>query len=105
MPEETFVIRDGVRRAKAAWLVGHDEIWATVEGETTERKIPLSSIRSTKTAIDVNEKLGTRWQSIVEWMSIEPDLFEPIRLMRGDRGVLIADVELIASEEADGAAS
>ena len=90
-----FVIRDGVRRAKAAWMLGHVDIWARVDGETADRKLPIESLRSPKLAIDTAEKGGKRWANVLDGMSHEPDLIESITVVPGDIGIPIRDVRVL----------
>lgn len=95
MDGETFVIRDGVRRAKVAWMLGHVRIWARVDGEPADRKVPIEALRSTKLAIDPGEKGGTRWSNVLAGMSHEPDLVESIIVVPGDDGIPISDVRVL----------
>jgi hypothetical protein len=94
MAGDTFQILAGVRRAKVADLLGHTEIWAVVEGEDEERRVPISCLLSPKKSIDTSEKEGQRWSVVVEGMTDEPDLIEPIVIRKGTEGIPIRDVEL-----------
>ena len=92
----TYQIRDGVRRAKAAHLLGLETIWAEVGDSGIERKVLVSSLLSPKKQIDLRkpEQLE-RWLSIMNGMAEEPDLLPPIIVLPGWRGTPIADVVVV----------
>jgi len=92
--EQAYVILDGVRRAKAAFLAGHTTIWASIDGEC-EEKIALELLLSPKRVIDVSspEKLQ-RWTEICDGMALDPDLLPAINITHGRSGVPIVDVPL-----------
>ncbi len=93
---QTFWIDDGVRRAKAAQIAGHREIWAQVAGSPTERKLPLDSLLSPKKTIDVRAPVERqRWENVKAGMAEEPDLFPPINVVPGPQGTPLKDVEVI----------
>lgn len=95
--DDTYEIVDGVRRAKAAQLVGKTSIKAEVRvaGKTTKRiDIPLEKLRSpNKTAIDVSSSQANmnRWQSVVEGTKAG-EITQPIVVSPGSRGLSIVDV-------------
>src|SRR5438045_2324396 len=68
--EETFRIIDGVRRAKAADMLGHDTIPAEIfDAETGAslgtRDLPIDSLRSPKDVIDLSRQVDMdRWQNV-----------------------------------------
>jgi hypothetical protein len=93
---QTYMINEGVRRAKAADLAGHRTIWAQVGQSTTETKVPVDSLPSPKKVIDVRAPRElVRWQSIERGMSEEPDLLPPIHVLQGSRGVPIRQVTVV----------
>jgi hypothetical protein len=93
---ETYWIDDGVRRAKAAQLAGHRDIWARVGESSTERKLPIESLRSPKKVIDVRQEgERERWEGVRKGMAQEPDLFPPIDVMPGAHGTPIGEVTVI----------
>lgn len=91
----TYKINDGVRRAKAADLAGHDTIWARVGRNVVERKVPIRALRSPKTEIDLRPRgERERWESVKAGMAKEPDLFPPIDVVPSADGVPIEDVRV-----------
>lgn len=63
----TYVIMDGVRRAKAADLSGHETIWAEVGYSRRERKVAVRALLSPKAVIDLREpRQLERWRNIRE---------------------------------------
>jgi len=90
---QTYEISDGVRRAKAADLAGHEMIWAVVEGEATERRAPVRSLLSPKRVIDIcTPREQRRWENVRQGMADEPDLLPPVVIRPGSNGVPIRDV-------------
>jgi hypothetical protein len=95
----TYWIRDGVRRAKAAYLSGHQTIWAEVGRSRRERKVAISALLSQKTVIDVREpRQLERWLGIKNGMAQEPDLLPPIIIESGSQGIPIAKVQIVGEE-------
>jgi hypothetical protein len=93
---QTYMINEGVRRAKAADLAGHQTIWAQIGQSTQETKIPVDSLLSPKRTIDVRlPRELARWQSIKRAMLEEPDLLPPIHVLPGSRGVPIRQVTVV----------
>ena len=91
----TYLISDGVRRAKAALLAGETTIWATID-DAEEEKIPLIGLLSPKRVIDVsNADELQRWLSVCDGMGRDPDLFEAIRITIGTTGTPIVDIMVI----------
>lgn len=92
----TYVINEGVRRAKAADLAGHKTIWAHVGTSMIEQKIEVQRLLSPKTTIDVGTSRElARWQSIKAGMMQEPDLFPPIHVIQGSYGTPISRVRVV----------
>jgi hypothetical protein len=92
----TYVINEGVRRAKAADLAGRKTIWAHVGTSMKEQKIELQWLLSPKKTIDVGSPRElARWQSIKAGMTQEPDLFPPIHVIPGSYGTPIARVRVV----------
>ena len=93
---QTYEITDGVRRAKAADIAGHDTIWAEVGNSSKEEKIPVRALLSPKKVIDVSSQRElARWDSIKRWMARQPDLFPPIHIAPGSNGTPIEEVSVV----------
>ena len=93
---DTYEIVDGVRRAKAADLAGHDTIWAVVDGDAHEQKVPVHTLLSPKRVIDITTPRELkRWRNVVEGMREEPDLLPPIVIRPGSNGIPIRDVPVV----------
>lgn len=96
----TYVINEGVRRAKAAQLAGRKTIWAHVGTSTTEQKVPVRSLLSPKREIDVRSPRElARWRSIKTGMAQEPDLFPPIHVLPGSGGTPIEEVRVLGEPD------
>ena len=94
---QTYEINEGVRRAKAASLAGHTTIWAHVGTSMTEQKVDLESLLSPKVVIDVRTPRElARWLSVKDGMAREPDLFPPIHVVPGSKGVPIRQVTVLS---------
>lgn len=52
MDEQTYEIREGVRRFKAAWLCGHETIAATIGGIGDATQVPVKILLSPKPVIE-----------------------------------------------------
>ncbi|QOV88637.1 ParB N-terminal domain-containing protein [Humisphaera borealis] len=90
---DTFEIVDGVRRAKAAQLLGLGSIWAVIADTEIEFRVVINTLRSPRSSIYAQSQTShARWESVFSAMATEPDLLPPIVIRLGDRGVLIADV-------------
>jgi hypothetical protein len=93
---DNFEIIDGVRRAKAADLLGHHRIWAVVDDAGAEQQVPVRSLLSPKQAIDVSTpRERQRWLNVRSGMADEPDLLPPIIVRRGSSGVPIRDLRIV----------
>ena len=92
---QTYEITDGVRRAKAAELAGHDTIWTQVGASTTEQRVPIKSLLSPKDEIDARGLGSERWLSVKRGMSQEPDLLPPIHVVPGTKGAPIHQVKVL----------
>jgi RHS repeat-associated protein len=90
----SYEILDGVRRAKAAELLGQKTIPAIIEGQ--ENKIvnlPIETLKSpNKTNIDVSTNTNMdRWMNVFD-QTREGSIPPPIRVQPGTNGVPIANV-------------
>ena len=95
---DTFEIIDGVRRAKAADLAEYDTIWAVVEGESRERKVPVRSLLSPKRQINVSTPRELqRWENVRRGMAEAPDVLPPIVVRPGTTGTPIRDVPVVGT--------
>jgi len=93
---QTYMINEGVRRAKAADLAGRRTIWAHVGRSTQETKIPVDLLLSPKKIIDVRAPRElARWQSVKSGMVEEPDLLPPIHVLPGSKGIPIRQVTVV----------
>jgi RHS repeat-associated protein len=95
---ETFEIIDGVRRAKAADLVGKKTITAQIlDGEgkvVSERNIPLDALRSpNKSSIDMTSQTAADRFMRVQKATQKGDKLPPIQVTPGNRGVNVKDVQ------------
>ena len=96
----TYVINEGVRRAKAADLAGRATIWAQVGTSMKEQKVAVDSLLSPKKVIDVGTpREFTRWRNIKTGMAQEPDLFPPIHVIPGANGTPIRDVKVVGEPD------
>jgi len=91
---QTFEIRDGVRRAKAADIAGRETIWAQIGESKQEQKVPIRSLLSPKSQLDVSRQ-RERWINIKRQMAEEPDLLPPIHIEPGSAGTPIHDVPVV----------
>jgi hypothetical protein len=98
----TYLIDDGVRRAKAADLAGQATIWARVGGRQ-EQKLPVDQLRSPKSEIDVKrpDELQ-RWRNVKQGMATDPDLLPAIDVRPGSGGVRIRDVRVVGERTVEG---
>ena len=97
MDEQLYEIREGVRRAKAAWLCGHETIPAQVDGLGAIISVPLNLLRSPKTIIEDYGSRGADWGLVYRAAQRGDDL-PPIVIVAGAEGTPIADVEVQADE-------
>ncbi len=91
MDEELYEIREGVRRAKAAWLCGHETIAATIGGLGDIVQVPIKSLLSPKPLIEDTEPRGGDWGKVYRGTQ-RGDSLPPIVVMPGSFGTPIADV-------------
>ena len=97
MDEQLYQIQEGVRRAEAAWLCGHENILAQVDGRGDTVSIPLRCLRSPKAIIEDYGSRGADWGLVYRAMQRGDDL-PPIVISAGAEGTPIADVEVQADE-------
>lgn len=97
MDEQLYEIREGVRRAKAAWLCGQKTILAQVEESNEVVSIPLRCLRSPKTIIEDYGSRGADW-GLVYRATQRGEVLPPIFVAAGAEGIPIADVEVQADE-------
>ncbi|MGV3598696.1 MAG: RHS repeat-associated core domain-containing protein [Bacteroidota bacterium] len=94
--EQTYEISDGVRRAKAAQMLGKKTITAEVNSTGEIIEIPINNLRSPhKSAIDISNP-GTlkRFNQIYESMETQ-GLKIPIFVSPGNRGILVEEITFI----------
>lgn len=96
--QQTNEIMDGVRRAKAALLAGHQAIRAKLFAMGTSKfiqefDVPIADLRSPhKTAIRrISRSDQARWRRVVAGAMHTPLLFPPIEVVEGGRGVKVHD--------------
>lgn len=106
MPEETYEIIDGVRRAKSYELLGRPVIPAEIideEGNAiAKRDVPLDSLRvTTKQSIDVSTQRD--WERFMKTFNrVKADLpTPPILVTPGDKGRKLQDIQLDPTGEAE----
>ena len=97
MDEQLYEIREGVRRAKAAWLCGRETILAEIDGRGGIVSIPVQSLRSPRTIIEDFGPRGADW-GLVYRGTQRGDILPPIVVAAGANGIPIADVEVQADE-------
>ena len=94
--DDVFVINDGVRRAKAAEILGRSSVRAEVLTRNTDRvidtiDIPIERLRSTRPVIDTSTlPKAQRFSSVLE--GTRRGRVPPIRVHRGSGGTRISDV-------------
>jgi hypothetical protein len=71
---QTYAILDGVRRAKAAWLLGNETINAQINGVGSTITLRLSNILSPKGRIETVGVRGIAWGKVEEELN-EFDIF------------------------------
>ena len=91
MDEQLYEIREGVRRAKAAWLCGHETISATIGGIGNIIEVPVKSLLSPKPIIKDIGPRGGDWGRAYRGTQ-RGDALPPIVVMPGSFGTPIADV-------------
>ena len=92
-----YRIIDGVRRAKAAFLAGHDTIPATVRDsagfELGDCELPVDSLLSARETIPRKSQAdGFRWKRAVAGANVWPLTHPPIIVIPVARGWPLADV-------------
>lgn len=97
MDKQTYRIDEGVRRAKAAWLCGHETIAARIDGLGEIIQVPIAFLLSPKTRIEDNGPRGGSWGTIYRATQRDATL-PPIIINPGTNGTPIADVEVEADE-------
>jgi hypothetical protein len=97
--DEAFTIIDGVRRAKAAEKLGHQEVLAKVfENDVFLRMqtVPIARLYSPKPALETSSAGFARWRRILR--AVENGVFDdgnlvpPIEVCEGAKGTPLADV-------------
>lgn len=97
MDEQLYEIQEGVRRAKAAWLCGHETIEAQMNGGPVF-SVPLRCLRSPhKDAIDISGLGGMRWDRVLRGTRSGATL-PPIEVLPGARGKTIEEVRVPQDE-------
>jgi RHS repeat-associated protein len=91
----TYLILQGVRRAKSAQLLGMMTIAAIVEGAgVTVQQLPLDSLLSPKPVIDVRREVDAkRFSSRLE--EVRNGEFAPIVVIPSNRGTPLRDVQIV----------
>lgn len=93
--EETFTIIDGVRRAKAAEMLGAKTIPATIQvgGRTVARiEVSIEALRSPKASIDVSNMTEAKRFSTTLELTRAGSVPPPISIEPGGVGIPISDV-------------
>ena len=93
MDEQLYEIREGVRRAKAAWLCGQETIRATIGGLDEIIQVPVKSLLSPKLLIEDSGPRGGDWGRAYRGTQ-RGDTLPPIIVMPGTFGTPIAEVEV-----------
>ena len=97
MDEQLYEIQEGVRRAKAAWLCGHETIEAQVRGGPPF-SVRITTLRSPhKEEIDVSGVGGFRWERVLRGTRAG-DVLPPIEILPGTRGKTIEEVRVPINE-------
>lgn len=98
MDEQLYEIQEGVRRAKAAWLCGHETIEAQMNGGPVfSVPPPAAFVRRTKDAIDISGLGGMRWDRVLRGTRSGATL-PPIEVLPGARGKTIEEVRVPQDE-------
>ena len=101
MPDLPRRVDEGVRRAKAASLLGHETIRAfhlLPGGATRELDVPLAGLLSRKAIIDRSAPVDrAKWDGIYRGMRRDPTALPRIAVVRASRGTPIEDVRLFPS--------
>jgi hypothetical protein len=94
-----YEIMDGVRRAKAAHLAGHQQVWARLYSKTTgslikEFEVSIEDLLSPhKHSIKrISPADEIRWQRVEQGATKTPLPFPPIEIVEGTRGIKIEDI-------------
>ncbi|MGI4790616.1 MAG: hypothetical protein ACRYFS_17415 [Janthinobacterium lividum] len=98
MDEQLYEIQDGVRRAKAAWLCGHETIPAQISDDLQVVELPLACLRSPyKDFIDTTGPRGADW-GLTYRAAQRGEMPPPILVELGGRGPTIADIKVEENE-------
>ena len=97
MDDQLYEIEAGVRRAKAAWLCGHDTIAARIGGIGEVVQVAIKNLRSPKMVIEDGGPRGASW-GVIYCMTRRGQELPPIDVVPGNFGTPIADVEVQADE-------
>lgn len=91
MDKQRYEIREGVRRAKAAWLCRHETIRAVIGSSDDAVEVPVDSLLSPKPIIEDIGPRGGDWGRAYRGTQ-RGDILPPIVVMPGSFGTPIADV-------------
>jgi hypothetical protein len=95
--QQIYEIEDGVRRAKAAWLSGHEQIAARIRSGLVFA-VPIRNLRSPhKVSIDISGIGGLRWDRVLRATKAGIPL-PPIDILPGTRGKSIEEVSVPDNE-------
>ncbi len=98
MDEQLYEIQDGVRRAKAAWLCGHETIPAQIGDDAQVFDLPLTNLRSPhKDVIDTNGPRGADWSKTYR-AAQRGEKPPPILVELGNQGPNIEQVKVEEDE-------
>jgi ParB-like chromosome segregation protein Spo0J len=99
---DTYEIMDGVRRAKAAYLAGHQVIRARLYDSGSSKavrefEVPITALRSPhkKSVKRLSRGDQIRWQRVVTGAQSMPLPFPPIEIVEGSRGVKIEQITFV----------
>ena len=99
MADLPYRVDDGVKRAKAAWLLGLPTVRAVLLNRRSEVvrafDVPIAGLLSRKSFIDLTlPGSRQRWSRIWSGMRRDPSAVTRIELVRASRGTPIEDVVL-----------
>ena len=102
MADLPYRVDDGVKRAKAAQLLGPPTIRAVLLNRKSEVvrtfDVPLAGLLSRKSFVDLTGPgQPGRWTRILDGMRRDPSALPRIELVRASRGTPIEDVTLFPS--------
>lgn len=97
--DQTYEIMNGVRRAKAAQMAGHQTIRVKLYAKggaklIREFDVLISALRSPHKSSIARISLAdqNRWQSVVDGAKQAPLLFPAVEIVEGSRGVKVEDI-------------